>query len=161
MFGSPKASSPGTCAGYSGIQNTHGPTTVQGIQASSGMAKCIFRRQRRREENFGFFAPFWGEFGPFLTFNNVNNSKHWPTLNNFKEVCQCYANIQTQTQRSPALTRTKRAAQRMRGAHPESVSSSTARPPGEPEARAFERVRPAKRRERTSCGSQGTPVCPE
>ena len=66
------------------------------------MAKCIFRREAARG-NFWLFAPFWGEFGPFLTFNNVNNSKHWPTLNNVKEFCQCYANIQTQTQRSAAL----------------------------------------------------------
>ena len=52
---------------------------------------------------FWLFAPFWGEFGPFLTFNNVNNSKHWPTLNNVKEFCQCYANIKTQTQRLVTL----------------------------------------------------------
>ena len=43
----------------------------------------------------------------FLTFNNVKKNKHLITLDNVKELCQRYINVQTQTQRSPALSSTQ------------------------------------------------------
>ena len=79
------------------------PNYSAGNSSLLGDGKMHFSPPEAARGNFWLFAPFWGEFGPFLTFNNVNNSKHWPTLNNVKEFCQCYANIQTQTQRSAAL----------------------------------------------------------
>ena len=75
------------------------PNYSAGNSSLLGDGKMYFSPPEAARGKFWLFAPFWGEFGPFLTFNNVNNSKHWPTLNNVKEFREHYANIKTQSQR--------------------------------------------------------------
>ena len=79
------------------------PNYSAGNSSLLGDGKMYVSPPEAARGKFWLFAPFLGEFGPFLTFNNVENNKHWPTLNNVKEFCQRYANVQTQTQRSAAL----------------------------------------------------------